>query len=547
MNNPPVSKPACVACCRRLGAAAIVSAALLTCLAGPARLPAQPPALQKVVPPPDLARLTADVALLVSVRVADLWNSDPIKAMRQQQGQQFAEGVKAFEKEIGVAPGDIERATLVISDFKTKGALVFVTTVKPYDRAKILSTTLSGVKAERRMEQIFFVSDKNQAVLFQSDRSYLISSADAVRAYVDRPATGENPVSAALQLAGQKHQVVGGLNVAAFAREEAGRLPPQVDVFKDLLKARAAIWTVDLGEQNKVDLRLNFADEAEAKRAEKPLRAAIDLARVALAAQESSRQTAAGANVTGMLRLAAAALQTASVAQKGADLQIALSLKADVPAVVATLVGGVHQVRQSANRAQSANNLKQIALAMHNYHDTYGHFPPQAIYSTEGKPLLSWRVLLLPYLEQDALYKQFKLDEAWDGPHNVKLLAQMPKLFADADVNTTEPVTVYQAFVGPGAFFEGTKGLQMPAEFPDGTSNTLLIVQAGKPVPWTKPEDLPYDPNKPLPKLGGHTPGGFNAAFCDGSVRFLRPKIQEPVLRALITRNGGETIDPKEF
>jgi prepilin-type processing-associated H-X9-DG protein len=543
MNSSRVSKPARMACCRRVGAAAIVSAALLTCLAGQARLSAQnpPPASPKVVPPPDLERLPADVALLVSVRVADLWNSEPIKAMRQQQGQELAEGVKAFEKEIGVAPGDMERATLVISDFKTKGALVFVTTVKPYDRAKVLSTTLSGVKAERRMEQIFFVSDKNQAVLFQSDRSYLISSADAVRAYVDRPATSEGPVSAALQL-GQRHQVVGSLNVAAFAREEAGRLPPQVDAFKDLLRAGTAIWTVDLGEQNKVDLRLNFADEAEARRAEKPLRAAIDLARVALAVQESSRQPGDGA-----LKLADAALQTASVAQKGADLQIALSLKADVPAVVATLVGGVHKVRQSANRMQSANNLKQIALAMHNYHDTHGHFPPQAIYSTEGKPLLSWRVLLLPYLEQDALYKQFKLDEAWDGPHNVKLLAQMPKLLADQDVNTMEPVTVYQAFVGPGAFFEGTKGLQMPAEFPDGTSNTLMIIQAGKPVPWTKPEDLPYDANKPVPKLGGHTPGGFNAAFCDGSVRFLSQKIQESVLRALITRNGGETIDPKEF
>jgi prepilin-type processing-associated H-X9-DG protein len=87
----------------------------------------------------------------------------------------------------------------------------------------------------------------------------------------------------------------------------------------------------------------------------------------------------------------------------------------------------------------------------------------------------------------------------------------------------------------------------MPAEFADGTSNTLMIAEAAKPVPWTKPEDLSHDPNKPLPKLGGHTPGGFNAAFCDGSVRFILQNIKEPILRALITRNGGEVIDPKEF
>src|SRR5207244_13475574 len=133
-----------------------------------------------------------------------------------------------------------------------------------------------------------------------------------------------------------------------------------------------------------------------------------------------------------------------------------------------------------------------------------------------------------------------------DGPHNEKLLAQMPKLFADQNVNTTDPVTVYQAFVGKGAFFEGSKGLQMPAEFPDGLSNTLMIVEAAKPVSWTKPEDLPYEANKPLPKLGGHTPGGFQAAFCDGSIHVLTQNIKESVLRALITRNGGEVIDPKD-
>src|SRR5207245_486756 len=109
-------------------------------------------------------------------------------------------------------------------------------------------------------------------------------------------------------------------------------------------------------------------------------------------------------------------------------------------------------------------------------------------------------------------------DEAWDSPHNQKLLAQMPKLFADPNVDTMEPATVYQAFAGPGAFFEGTKELSFGADFPDGTSNTLMIAEAAKPVPWTKPEDLPYDPAKPLPKLGGHTPHGFSAAFVDGSV-----------------------------
>src|SRR5262249_30419081 len=155
------------------------------------------------------------------------------------------------------------------------------------------------------------------------------------------------------------------------------------------------------------------------------------------------------------------ALRTASVEQKGPQLQVALSVKADTATVVTTLVEGVHKMRESASRAQTANNLKQIALAMHNYHSTYNHFPPHAIYSKDGRPLLSWRVLLLPYLEQDAVFKQFKLDEPWDGPHNKKLLAHMPKVFADPNVHTTQPETVYQAFVGPRAIFDGKKGLSL--------------------------------------------------------------------------------------
>jgi hypothetical protein len=128
----------------------------------------------------------------------------------------------------------------------------------------------------------------------------------------------------------------------------------------------------------------------------------------------------------------------------------------------------------------------------------------------------------------------------------MRLLGQMPKVYADPEVNTKDPVTVYQGFVGGGAFFEGQQGTRV-ADITDGTSNTILVVEAAKAVPWSKPEDLAYDPNQPLPKLGGHRPGGFVAAFCDGSVRILPQTIKEAVLRAVITRNGGEMIDSNDL
>lgn len=199
---------------------------------------------------------------------------------------------------------------------------------------------------------------------------------------------------------------------------------------------------------------------------------------------------------------------------------------------------------QVSEKTHSANNLKELALAMHNYADTHHHLPPAAIYSKDGKPLLSWRVAILPYIEQDHLYRQFKLDEPWDSDHNKKLLLEkMPKVFAPVrGAKQDSHVTYYQVFTGSGTIFEGTKGIKF-ADITDGTSNTILIAEAGDAVPWTKPADLPYAADKPLPKLGGLFADGFNVAFADGSTLFIRKKFDEETLRLAITRNDGKEVN----
>ena len=198
------------------------------------------------------------------------------------------------------------------------------------------------------------------------------------------------------------------------------------------------------------------------------------------------------------------------------------------------------------DRQTSKENLKLIGLAMHNYHDTYGRFPLAAVYAKNDKdrkkPLLSWRVAILPFIEEDKLYGEFKLDEPWDSDHNKKLLPRMPKIYGRSDAKS-DGSTFYQVFVGKNAAFDdGLKKINF-AHFTDGTSNTLLVVEAAKAVPWSKPEDLPYDPDKPLPKLGGLFDDGFHALFADGWVQFIKKDIEEKTLRALITRNGGEIVD----
>ena len=211
----------------------------------------------------------------------------------------------------------------------------------------------------------------------------------------------------------------------------------------------------------------------------------------------------------------------------------------------------VVKVREAAARAQSSGRLKRMTLAMHDYASATGSLPlaapgPQ----TGGRPKLSWRVAILPYVGESALYQQFRQDEPWDGPNNSRLLTQMPKIYALPNDTSAPPgYTYYRVFVGNGAALDPsasnpTEGARMPADFTDGTSQTIVIVEAAEAVPWTKPEGLPFDPNGPLPALG-RSPDGFQVGLADGSTRWIdKRKVSEQTLRAAITRNGGEALGP---
>jgi hypothetical protein len=199
---------------------------------------------------------------------------------------------------------------------------------------------------------------------------------------------------------------------------------------------------------------------------------------------------------------------------------------------------------EHASSIRTSENMRALAIAMHEYLDKYDYaFPPYAVVDEEGNPLLSWRVLILPYLHQNELFEEFHLNEPWDSPHNKNLLAKMPPIYNHPRKRSDDPPfsTHYQVFVGKGAAFEGERGMHHK-DFPDGFWQTILIAEAAEPVPWTKPEDLSYDPRGPLPKLGGLFPNGFFVVMADGTGRFIRNDISETTIRALITRNGDEDV-----
>jgi Protein of unknown function (DUF1559) len=188
------------------------------------------------------------------------------------------------------------------------------------------------------------------------------------------------------------------------------------------------------------------------------------------------------------------------------------------------------------NKAKCAAKLATLARVMHDYVLEKRSYPPAAIYGKDGKPLLSWRVALLERMDQGDLLKEFRTDEPWDSAHNKKLIRKMPRIYALPGVETEQPgMTFFRVFTGKGTVFEGREGLKLMDHL-KGDGPSFMIVEAGEPVPWTKPEGLAYDPNKPLPRLGRLSDKGFHAAFTiiGDRVQFIPSSTPEKKLRSMI-------------
>ena len=202
------------------------------------------------------------------------------------------------------------------------------------------------------------------------------------------------------------------------------------------------------------------------------------------------------------------------------------------------LFPAIQRVREAAARTHDSNNMKRISLAMNNYHDSNNHLPP-------AQENLSWRVHLLPYMEQSNVYRQFDLNQPWDSPANKRLASQrIPELVSVADAGTNE--TRYRVFVGPGTLYEPGKRPLSFREVRDGISTTIFAVEASETVPWPQPKELEYDRNGPLPALGvpNRRPQGFIVAMLDGSVRFVTPDVSPEVIRGGIEPNDGRFFKP---
>ena len=228
--------------------------------------------------------------------------------------------------------------------------------------------------------------------------------------------------------------------------------------------------------------------------------------------------------------------------------------------LIALLLPAGSWAREAARRAQCSNNMKQIVLGLHNYHDLYGCFPPAYVAGPDGKPWHSWRVLILPYVEESVLYDQYDFNEPWNGPNNSQLAGKRPYVYGcpsdPARLGST--TTDYAAVVGPRAAWAGSEPRNLD-DFRHADSTILVAEAAGSGIHWMEPRDLSFDDAR----TGVHSPGpakiashhfirhgyfyhdepGANVAMADGRIDFLPERTPKAALEALLTFDGQQPID----
>jgi prepilin-type processing-associated H-X9-DG protein len=206
--------------------------------------------------------------------------------------------------------------------------------------------------------------------------------------------------------------------------------------------------------------------------------------------------------------------------------------------------------RVPARRSQCVNNLKQIGLGLQNYADVYGCFPPVCVTDENGKPMHSWRVLILPFIEHKPLYDKYDFNEPWNGRNNSKLAKEMPNVFrCPSDAASPAAMTNYLAVVGPETIWQPDHGTTFK-EIEDGPSHTIAVVEAtGAGIPWMEPRDLPFsavskgiNPKQGLGISSQH-PGAAIALFADGHTQTIQERLPLELLKAICTKAGGEEID----
>ncbi len=495
-------------------------------------------------PPSPLDRVPADAVVFAHLTAGSVWDHPAVSTLRKSYAKELEKLLKNVEKETGLRPEQIESLTFYYPKFPQGSGdealfVLQVVTKKPYDR----NTLLTGfrVKGETAKGDALKLRE-GMIALLNNDRQFTVLHQTLVEAFKNGPAKTDGVMTEAIRAAkAGKNTLVVGFDPTGLPPDFLANVPQELQPFLPLIKSKLIVFQANLGKDLSAEVRFVSENDEKAIEAERSFNLLMKLADdgITTILKDDKLSDDLKPLIPALMQVQKVVLGIKAQRQ-GSVTSAKASIKAD-PALAKPLLALFLQPQNAATRMRSQNNLKQIGVALHNYHDVNGVLPAAAIVDKKGKPLLSWRVAILPYVEQDNLYKKFHLDEAWDSPHNKPLSQTRVKVFELPYIESKPGITHYRAFVGNGAVFDQIQGVKF-SQISDGTSNTLMVVEAADGVPWAKPDEIEFDPAKPMLKHLRFEKNVCNILMCDGSVRSVSNKLKEAVLTLLIQRDDGQPI-----
>lgn len=491
------------------------------------------------------------------------------KSMFQQPAMELIphEIIKVFgEKELGLDLLEITRATVLLGEIDKENpgnppeAGAIITFATPQTLAeKVVSRMVEGDPSGTN--KFFTTADGSVVLTLVGDKTFIVGRSDFVRKMFSAKGADSRLIRLMNQADPADH-----INVYAVMEPVRDlikqNLPPRNQLpppFRDFLDLPDLIDTVsvrcDISENNVNELTINAVDDDATKKIMRLVDHGFALGKNAALSFLSME-----ANIPPDYQepVMAYANRVATVLEKAVEPTVEgkeltfnlnhtgnganLTSFATVGVMVGMLLPAVQQVREAARRTQAMNSMRQMLLACLNHESAYMHFP-QDICDDDGNPLLSWRVAILPFIEQNELYEQFHLDEPWDSPHNIKLVEMMPPVYVSPNGNIPNGTTIFLGVAGENSMFQTNKKVTF-AKITDGSSNTVAIIEVNPELAtqWSRPSDWSFDPNAPMNGVGNTRPAVINCGFADGSTRAISRQIDESVWKNLMQINDGNIV-----
>jgi hypothetical protein len=475
-----------------------------------------------------------------------------------------------FEREFGIAMHDLDDVIWVMTDADEGMERMIFRSTKVHDWKKLFESKLNTkAQAVQIGDKTYYTAERAQfgalhCAYFPDDRTMVMASEREMKKILSG---ADKKLEGAFVEAMQTSRAFLKADVA-FLRKAMRLDRPKDDPFTAAIlpvfdKAKEVMLTADIGTQMAEPQEFGYLSltascaSAEAAKEVGNIANAVRTLGLNVTAMQDKHYSEMVARTPGdkrqmveitakLWKLATEALKNAQVnpADKSVSAVSRFPLPPDI--VDAMLLPAVGAAREAAMRNQSMNNMKQLALGLHNYASAYKRFPAAAGAKGNSKHKHSWRVAILPFVDEGDLYNQYHFDEPWDSEHNKQLIDKMPAVFRDTHATKDSTSSSYYMVTGKGTFGDSEKG-RMMKEITDGLSKTIMLVDAKRDIPWTKPEDIEIDADaaKPLPKFGGflEPEGLFVAALADGSVQLIAGEADPKLLRSLFTVGGGESVD----